>query len=363
MLLLNLSMDLKYGFNPHQKSNIVFKDNTTNPFQLLNGNLGLINVIDIIHGWLTVKEVDSVVDLPAAISMKHTSLAGLAVGNKISNNTLQYFGVDSENTTSVSRAFMKSRVGDPLSSFGDFICISRKVDIETAKLIKREICDGIAAPEFDLEALELLKSKKQGKFIVIEMNLDYYNKYISEGWTETKEIYGVTCSQQNNYFVNDFSDISDSNLRIDCVLANSALKYTQSNNISFALNGQIIGMGCGQQNRVGCVRLAGDKAINWLKRQTPEALEYWKSLSGKRQEKVNKLYENIDMFSLDSIGLNIVMASDGFFPFPDNIELANSYKVKHIIHPGGSIADKIIEEACDKLNIKLYITGHRMFYH
>jgi phosphoribosylaminoimidazolecarboxamide formyltransferase/IMP cyclohydrolase len=362
---------LKYGMNPHQTTTEVsFNDNLNKPFTLLNGTLGMINIIDIIHGWLTVKEIDNVLDIPCAISMKHTSLAGLAVGNDINETTLNYYNMtmdDTDKFNPVSIAFMKSRLGDPLSSFGDMICISREIDVLTANLIKGEITDGICAPSYTDEAMEILKLKKGGAFKIVKMNVEYYDNMIANGWTESKEIYGIKLSQTNNNYINHFNEITDRNLRIDYVLANSALKYAQSNNISMAVNGQIIGMGCGQQNRVGCVKLAGDKGNNWLLRQTDNARHFWNANKGiKRQQKVNMLYEhmlNNYMTTEELEKYQIVLASDGFFPFNDNIILAHKYGVKHIIHPGGSINDDSISKQCQDLNINLSVTSHRMFYH
>lgn len=359
---------LKYGMNPHQTASVSFEDPLNPPFELLNGTLGMINIFDIIHGWLTVKEVDSILDLPTAISMKHTSLAGLAVGNTITDTALNYYNVNStDDPTGVAIAYMKSRMGDPLSSFGDFICISREVDVFTARLIKTEVTDGIAAPSFTPEALEILKTKKNGLFKIVKMSTDYYTNQIEKGWMEVKKIFGVTISQTNNDYVNQFEDIVDESTRIDYVLAHTALKYAQSNNISMAVDGQIIGMGCGQQNRVGCVKLAGDKAINWCHRQSDMARVHWDSYSRKgmkRQAKVNELYNEISKLEYNNLdSYPVTLASDGFFPFTDNIERAHKYGVKHIIHPGGSIRDDDIQDACDELGIKLVITGNRMFYH
>ena len=231
-------------------------------FHLINGNMGAINVLDMLHGWLTVMELDDQLDLPAAISMKHTSLAGLAVGNGISKYTLRYFGFGEETQPGrLAMAYMKSRLGDPLSSFGDFIVLSRECDVETANLIKREVCDGIAAPGYTEEALEILKGKKSGKFIIVKMSIDYYRDITQAGWDENKEIYGVKVCQRNNGEIPDFSSVNDENLSVDYTVANAALRYAQSNNISIAVGGQVVGMGCGQQNRVGCVKLAGEKAI------------------------------------------------------------------------------------------------------
>jgi len=361
---------LKYGMNPHQTATVTFDDPENPPFELLNGSLGVINIYDIIHGWLTVKEVDSILDLPAAISMKHTSLAGLAVGNSITDTALNYYNLSpTDGPSEVAIAYMKSRMGDPLSSFGDFICISREVDEFTAKLIKTEVTDGIAAPSFTPEAMEILKAKKSGQFKIVKMSTNYYDNYIEKGWIEVKKIFGITISQTNNNYINRFEEVKDEATRIDYVLAHTALKYAQSNNISMAVDGQIIGMGCGQQNRVGCVKLAGDKALNWGSRQSDIACRLWNSyrLTGmKRQAKVNELYQDIEKsgFGIKSLELYpIVLASDGFFPFTDNIEQAHKYGVKHIIHPGGSIRDDEIQSACDRLGIKLTVTNTRMFYH
>ena len=281
-------------------------------------------------------------------------------------------------------AYMKSRLGDPLSSFGDFIVLSRECDLETATLIKREVCDGIAAPGYSPEALEILKGKKSGKFIIVKMSMDYYRNITESGWGENKEIYGVKVCQRNNGKLPDFSSVKDLDLRIDYTVANAALRYAQSNNISIAVGGQVVGMGCGQQNRVGCVKLAGEKAVNWETRQTDKCVKYWDTLEGKRQEKVNQLYEYIEggmtlvgsdedegegeaesgiKLEIENSSGQLVLASDGFFPFTDNIEVANDYSVKHIIHPGGSMADSEVEQKCTEYGITMFTTGVRMFYH
>jgi phosphoribosylaminoimidazolecarboxamide formyltransferase / IMP cyclohydrolase len=372
---------LKYGMNPQQSDACVEFDTSRErkAFNVINGTLGAINVLDMLHGWLTVMELDDRLNLPAAISMKHTSLAGLAVGNGISDYTLRYFGFDSNaavNLGHLAMAYMKSRLGDPLSSFGDFIVLSRECDLETAQLIKREVCDGIAAPGYSPEALEILQAKKSGKFIIVKMDMDYYRNITQTGWGENKEIYGVKVCQRNNGELPDFSSVADVNLRIDYTVANAALRYAQSNNISIAVGGQVIGMGCGQQNRVGCVKLAGEKAQNWETRQTEKCVKYWDTLEGKRQEKVNHLYEYIDAgltfieepdtkirVQIENTSGELVLASDGFFPFTDNIEVANGYNIKHIIHPGGSMADASVEEKCKEYGITMFTTGVRMFYH
>ena len=365
---------LKYGLNPQQQNSYLSFTNEKGAFQIINGTLGYINVLDILNGWLTVMEVDGTLGYPTAISMKHTSLAGLAIGNNINKNTLTYFK-NKTPTSSLAMAFMKCRIGDPLSSFGDFICLSRKCDVETAELIKSEVCDGVAAPDFDMKALEILKQKKGGKFIIAKMDLEYYLKNSKYGWTETRTMYGVTLEQDNNRGSLKASDIPEDfeMASVDLILSNIALKYAQSNNISIGVDGQIIGMGCGQQNRVNCVHLAGVKAINWLNRQTHEAKDYWNRLDSelKRQTKVNMLYkyieDNPELFNeaRKSLFYKPSLASDGFFPFSDNIECANKYGVKFIVQPGGSINDEEVQKSCDKYGIKMVLSGasNRMFFH
>jgi len=391
---LSDTISLKYGLNPHQiPAKLEFSPTSNlsdiaNAFSVLNGNLGYINVLDIIHGWLIVREIDDLVDFPTTVSMKHTSPAGLGVGNTISTETLDIFGmpdsVKMEDLTDIAKSFIKSRNCDPLSSFGDFICCSRPIDAITARLIKRDICDGIVAPNYSPEAYNILMSKKKGKFIIVKMDMDYYNKMIANGWNESKEIYGIRLNQPSNNFRLNLEHLkeryeNDTELieqkKIDLIIANCVLKYSQSNNISMAYDGQIIGLGCGQQNRVGCVRLAGEKAMNWIMRHQKEVIDYYKELPSnmKRQEKVNSVYDFIGKnitFLLEIIIRNnvsrnydITMGSDGFFPFPDNIDVANTYGVKYIIQPGGSLADTAVQNACDKFNIKMFNTGVRMFYH
>jgi phosphoribosylaminoimidazolecarboxamide formyltransferase / IMP cyclohydrolase len=368
----NQPIQLKYGMNPHQSQTSVSYTTQSEPFKLLNGTLSMINTIDIIHGWLTVKEIQTILNLPTAISMKHTSLAGLAVGYGITEVATNYYKLSPEEATQVSPtaiAFMKSRLGDPLSSFGDIIVISHQVDVLTAKLIKNEITDGIAAPSYEPEALEILKTKKNGQFKIVEMDTNYYDNMIKSGWQESKEIYGIKLSQSNNNYINTFANITNEKTRIDHVIAHTALKYAQSNNISMAVDGQIIGMGCGQQNRVGCVNLAGSKATNWVLRHTSFAKSFWNQNTHiKRQERVNKLYDHLKpdastLFDNNIDKYDIVMASDGFFPFADNIIMANMYGVKHVIHPGGSIRDEEITKKCNEMGINITITNHRMFYH
>ena len=368
---LNDSVDepLKYGMNPHQTPAFV---NSNNAFSLLNGTLGYINVLDFLHGWLMAYEVFRATNKITFTSMKHTSPAGLGIGNDISEKTLDIFGVDVQtrrNLNECSRAFIKSRSCDPLSSFGDFICCSSTVDSKTAELIKREVCDGIAATDFTDDALEILKTKKNGRFIIIKMNTDYYDNMIRDGWTETKSIYGVTLTQPNNYFMFNPEEYDFKADDYDAIISYIVLKYSQSNNISMVFNGQLLGLGCGQQNRVGCVELAGEKSLAWRLRHHSHTISYYNSLPEnlKRQEKVNLVYEyickNKDELCKNIDPCNITLGSDGFFPFPDNIEVASKYGVTRILQPGGSIMDETVFKRCGELNISIKNIGSRMFYH
>lgn len=266
-------------------------------------------------------------------------------------------------------AFIKSRSCDPLSSFGDFICCSGVVDVITAKLIKHEVCDGIATVDIEPEALEILKSKKGGKFIIIQMDTKYYDSILINGWTETKSIYGVEMTQPCNNFLFNPTLYGLANDDFDAIIAYVILKYSQSNNASMVYNEQLLGLGCGQHNRVGCVKLSGEKTLNWQLRQSNDVIKYYKSLSNelKRQETVNLVYEYIDnnkeklCANLDTC--DITLGSDGFFPFADNIVEAHNYGVTRILQPGDSVMDDNVSNKCNELNINMCNICAIRFYH
>lgn len=369
---------LKYGSNPQQIPATLEVEGL--PFSVINGNIGYINVLDFIHGYLMVREIDDILGIPAVVSMKHTSPAGLAVGIPIDSGIALQFDIDVsmiEKLSPETHAFIRSRNCDPLSSFGDFIICSGTVDKYMAELIRREVSDGIMATNFTQEALQILKKKKNGNYIIVKGNLAYYKKFAKSGWSESKSIYGMTLKQPSNNYHFEIDKLPE-NIRnnkgavCSIVAAYTSMKYTQSNNIAVAFDGQVIGIGAGQQNRVDCVRLACKKAQKWVKRQSVFILQKYLELKEqfptyKRQELINIIYNYIetlnddDSFEYDKFPL--VLTSDGFFPFSDSIEVANEYNVKHIIQPGGSVRDKEVVDTASKYEMSMYMTGARMFYH
>ena len=390
---------LKYGCNNHQKRAMICSnqintnmtcDNSlhSNMFQVLQGDVGYINILDAINGWNLVHELSETLNIPAAASFKHTSPAGVGVGISLSKILEETYGVSNENLTPIATAFIRARYTDPLSSFGDFISISNCVDKTTALLIKREVSDGIIALDYTDEALEILKSKRDGKYIILKINKEYLlninnrsNKYSNHTKINIKEFGNIALTQEDNNYITNYDSLNNivtnnknitDNEKIDLIIANVSLKYAQSNNVAFAYQGQLIALAAGQQNRVDCVKLAGEKALKWKMRQHCRSITYRKILEGKNMKKKDINNEIVNF--IDNNILNdekeqflkeyyISMASDAFFPFRDNIDVANKFNVKNIIQPGGSMADDNIIEACNDYNMVMCFTGHRMFYH
>ena len=389
------ALDFKYGCNPHQTESSLYSIDKS-PIKILNGNMGYINMIDALHSWQLVKELSEALDLPAAASFKHTSPAGVGTGVLLNDTLKRIYDVENMELSQLAIAFIRARYTDPMSSFGDFISLSHIVDISTAKLIKREISDGVIAPGYTPEALEILVNKRGGKYLILEVDPDYNN----EQSVEIKEIYGMAISQQPNNYKTDISsvlNIQTKNKHIttdamrDMIIANISLKYAQSNNVAFAYGGQLIGLAAGQQNRVDCVRLAGDKARRWCLMQHPDVIRLKDKfkVGVKRQDKINasiryiqgdfsdieynywkeffeEIPSNLSEESKDNYLSNfneVSMASDAFFPFRDNIDFAAKYGVKYILQPGGSVADKGVIEACDQYGIMMSFSGNRLFYH
>ena len=389
-------IQLKYGCNPNQKpSSIFMEDGTDLPVRVLNGKPGYINFLDAFNGWQLVKELKEATGLPAATSFKHVSPAGAAVGLPLDETLAKIYWVDDpESLSPIACAYARARGADRMSSFGDFIALSDVCDASTAKLIKREVSDGVIAPGYTEEALEILKSKKKGNYNVIEIDPSYVPAEL-----ERKMVYGITFEQGRNELRMDadlLSNIVTKNKEIpeeamiDIKIALITLKYTQSNSVCYVKGGQAIGIGAGQQSRIHCTRLAGQKADNWYLRQSPQVLglEFVDGLG--RADRDNTIdvyigdeYEDVlrdgewqkrfkkrpEVFTreakrawLDGMQ-DVILGSDAFFPFSDNIERAHKSGVKYIAQPGGSVRDDLVIECCDKYGMAMVFTGIRLFHH
>lgn len=389
-------LQLKYGCNPNQKpSKVYMQDGSELPITVLNGKPGYINLLDGLNGWQLVKELKQATGLAAATSFKHVSPAGAAVGLKMDDVLKKIYWVDDLGDLSpLACAYARARGADRMSSFGDFISLSDPCDVDTARLIKREVSDGVIAPGYSPEALEILKQKKNGNYCVLQIDENYIPDPI-----EHKQVFGITFEQgRNNLVINkellnevvtENKDIPDS-AKIDLMIALITLKYTQSNSVCFAKGGQAIGIGAGQQSRVHCTRLAGQKADNWFLRQCPKVLnlpfkenirradrdnaidlyigeEYMDVLADGAWEKV--FTEKPEVFTkeekrawLDQMQ-DVALGSDAFFPFGDNIERAHKSGVKYIAQPGGSVRDDNVIDVCNKYGMAMAFTKIRLFHH
>ena len=389
-------LELKYGCNPNQKpSKIYMKNGKDLPIQVLNGRPGYINFLDAFNGWQLVSELKKATGLPAATSFKHVSPAGAAVGLPLDETLAKIYWVDDLGELSpLASAYARARGADRMSSFGDFISLSDVCDVDTAKLIKREVSDGVIAPGYEPEALEILKEKKKGNYNVIQIDPDYVPDQI-----EHKEVFGITFEQGRNELKIDndfFSNIVTENkeltdqAKIDLAISMITLKYTQSNSVCFVKDGQAIGIGAGQQSRIHCTRLAGQKADNWWLRQSPQVMnlpfvdhirradrdnaidlyigeDYMDVLSDDAWPNIFK--EKPEVFTreakrewLDKL-TGVALGSDAFFPFGDNIERAHKSGVTYIAQPGGSVRDDNVIDTCNKYNMVMSFTGIRLFHH
>ncbi len=387
---------LKYGCNPNQKPSKIFMKNGSDlPIQVLCGNPGYINFLDALNGWQLVKELKLATGLPAAASFKHVSPAGAAVGLPLNKILAKIYWVeDLGDLSPLASAYARARGADRMSSFGDFICLSDPCDVMTAKIIKREVSDGVIAPGYEPEALAILKEKKNGSYNIIEIDPSYQPEPV-----EQKEVFGVTFEQgRNELFINDslLTNVVTENkeipeiAKIDLIISLITLKYTQSNSVCYAKGGQAIGIGAGQQSRVHCTRLAGQKADNWMLRQCPKVLELPFVDTIKRADRDNAIDNYIGDESMDLLtdGVwqrifkekpaifaieekkawintmeGVALGSDAFFPFSDNIERAKKSGVKYIAQPGGSVRDDAVIECCDKYGMAMAFTGIRLFHH
>ncbi len=385
--------ELKYGCNPNQKPARVFSETGELPFEVLNGRAGYINLLDALNGWQLVKELREATGLPAAASFKHVSPAGTGVGLPLDDVLKKIYFVEGELTPQAA-AYVRARGADRMSSYGDFAALSDECDESTAEYIKHEVSDGIIAPGYTPKALEILKSKRKGNYLVLKVNPNFNPPEI-----ERKQIFGVTFEQKRNdiKITEDcLKDIPTANknfsdeARRDLLIALITLKYTQSNSVCYAKGGQAIGIGAGQQSRVHCTRLAGNKADNWFLRQSPQVLNLPFKPDIKRPDRDNAVDVYIGSESGDLLdGDNwknvftekppkftdeekrawlknlkgVALGSDAFFPFGDNIERAHKSGVEFIAQSGGSIRDDNVIETCDKYNIAMAMTHIRLFHH
>lgn len=386
---------LKYGCNPNQKpAKIFMKDGGDLPIEILNGRPGYINLLDAFNSYQLVKELKAACGMPAATSFKHVSPAGAAIGTPLSDTLKKVYFVDDIELSPLATAYAKARGVDRMSSYGDFIALSDECDVHTANLIKREVSDGIIAPAYSDEALEILKQKKKGNYTIIKIDENYVPEEI-----ETKDVFGITFSQKRNDLIinsDSLKNIVSKNkdlpkeAKIDLMIALITLKYTQSNSVCYAKDGQAIGVGAGQQSRIHCTRLAGNKADIWHLRQSEKVLnlpfkedirrpdrdntidvyisdEYedvlkdgqWQKYFTEKPEPFTKEEQKKYLSEIE----NVSLASDAFFPFGDNIERAYKSGVKYIVEPGGSIRDDNVIETCDKYDMVLSFTGERLFHH
>ena len=388
-------LELKYGCNPNQKPSKIYMNNGELPIEVLNGKPGYINFLDAFNGWQLVKELKKATGLPAATSFKHVSPAGAAVGLPLTETEAKIYWVDDMGELSpLACAYSRARGADRMSSYGDFIALSDVCDVSTAKIIKREFSDGIIAPGYEPEALELLKEKKKGTYAIIQIDENYVPDPI-----EHKEVFGITFEQGRNELnidrdflsnvVTENKEIPDL-AKIDMIISLITLKYTQSNSVCFVKGGQAIGIGAGQQSRIHCTRLAGQKADNWFLRQSPQVMNLPFKEGMKRADRDNAidLYIGEDYMDVLADGewekvftekpavftkeektawlaqnTDVTLGSDAFFPFSDNIERAVKSGVKYLAQPGGSIRDEDVIDACNKHGIAMCFTGIRLFHH
>ncbi len=388
-------IQLKYGCNPNQKPSRIYMEDGQLPVNVLNGKPGYINFLDAFNGWQLVNELQKATGLPAATSFKHVSPAGAAIGLPLDDTLAKIYWVDDLGELSpLACAYARARGADRMSSFGDFIALSDVCDEDTARLIKREVSDGVIAPGYTTEALSILKEKKKGNYNILTIDPSYTPDPI-----ERKQVFGVTFEQGRNELNIDEAFLSKivtkeknipENILNDMKIALITLKYTQSNSVCYVKDGQAIGIGAGQQSRIHCTRLAGQKADNWFLRQSPQVmgLEFKEGLGRADRDNVIDVYigdeyEDVldegkwqkffakkpEVFTREekkawlSKNTGVVVGSDAFFPFSDNIERARKSGVKYIVQPGGSVRDDAVIEACDEYGMVMVFTGLRLFHH
>jgi phosphoribosylaminoimidazolecarboxamide formyltransferase/IMP cyclohydrolase len=384
---------LRYGFNPHQKPARIYSSRGALPFRILNGAPGYINMLDALNSWQLVRELKQALNMPAAASFKHVSPAGAAVGVPMKDTLKRAYFVEDMEESPLMAAYARARGADRVSSYGDFAALSDVVDVPSAKLISHEVSDGVIAPGYEKEALNILKAKKKGNYLVIEIDTDY-----TPGDTETRVVYGLTLEQKRNdalinadvlkNVVTRNKEIPGAAVR-DLIIATAVLKYTQSNSIDFACDGQAIGVGAGQQSRIHCTRLAAEKADRWYLRQHPVVLDIkWRD-GINRAERNNAidlyLQERLNIFEKENLEIAMVrvppqltyeekaewlrglkgvsLSSDGMIPFRDTIDRAYQSGVNYVVQPGGSIRDEDVVKACNDYGMVMLFSGIRLFHH
>ena len=387
-------LELKYGCNPNQKPARIFMESGELPIKVLNGRPGFINFLDALNSWQLVKELKAATGLPAAASFKHVSPAGAAVGTPLSEVERQIYFTGDMDLSPIACAYVRARGADRLCSYGDWAALSDVCDVQTARYLALEVSDGVIAPGYTDEALEVLRTKRKGGYNVVEIDPDYIPKVV-----ERKDVCGVTFEQgRNNFAINEAllenivtenKDLPESAKR-DMLVALITLKYTQSNSVCYVKDGQAIGVGAGQQSRIHCTRLAGSKADNWLLRQHPKVLGLQFVEGIRRPDRDNAIdvylsdeYEDVladgvwqNTFAVKPEPLTpaekkewigkqsgLTVGSDAFFPFGDNVERAHKSGVQYIVQPGGSIRDDHVIATCDKYGMVMAFTGMRLFHH
>jgi len=384
---------LRYGFNPHQVPARLFREKGGLPFRIVNGSPGYINMLDAMNSWQLVKELKKALDMPAAASFKHVSPAGAAVGIPLSDVLKKTYFVDDMEMSPLSSAYARARGADRVSSYGDWVALSETVDVPTARLLNREVSDGVIAPGFDKEAAEILKKKKNGRYALLEMDMDYEPEEL-----EVRDVYGVRLEQKRNDLLIDAGlfqnivtvkkELPESAIR-DLIVCTTAVKYTQSNTIGFGVDGQVIGMGAGQQSRIHCTRLAGEKADRWFLRQHPTILDFKWRQGVVRPVKNNTidLYLQDDLTDIEQKNLEealeivppqltrqekrdwlsklkgVVLSSDAFIPFRDTIDRSYRSGVGYVVQPGGSLRDDDVIKACNDYGMVMAYSKTRLFHH
>lgn len=386
-------LSLRYGANPHQKPARVFTRDRTLPIRVRNGAPGYINLLDALNAWQLVRELKAVLELPAAASFKHVSPAGAAVALPLSDVATRAYFVENMNLSPLATAYARARGADRLCSYGDWVALSDEVDLPTARLISREVSDGLIAPGFHPEALELLSRKQDGRYTMLEIDADFQPDEF-----ETREVFGITFEQKRNLVVPDRSLLQNvvtkrknlpEDAQRDLVVAMIALKYTQSNSVIFAAEGQVIGVGAGQQSRVHCVRLAGGKADLWYLRRHPAvlALPFREGIRRPERDNAIDLFLAEDLSAAEERGWlesfrtaprrltpaekrewlaglkGVSLGSDAFFPFRDSIDRASRSGVEYVVQPGGAMREQDIISACDEYNMVMALSGVRLFHH